>query len=113
MFAGGSAQVATYGPDFLIDLDNIVVTFEYRNGIFGFLNLGFGDYTGNMGLKDQLLAMKWVHENIENFLGNKDEVLLFGVSTGNKWFHLTVSISDISFSVRWCVCELAYAERRV
>lgn len=100
MFAGGSANVSVYGPDFLIDLDNIVVTFEYRNGIFGFLNLGFGDYTGNMSLKDQLLAMKWVHENIENFSGNKDEVLLFGVSTGDEWFYLTNSKFDISLSVR-------------
>lgn len=69
-----------YGPDFLLSQDNIVVTIQYRLGIFGFLNLNHGDYTGNMGLKDQQLAMKWVHENIESFSGNKDEVLLFGES---------------------------------
>lgn len=71
-----------FGPDFLLSEDNIVVTVQYRVGIFGFLNLGFGEYTGNMGLKDQQLALKWVYENIESFSGNKDEILLFGESAG-------------------------------
>lgn len=73
---------ASYGPDFLLTQDNIVVTLQYRLGIFGFLNLGFGEYTGNMGLKDQQLAMKWVYDNIEYFSGNKNEILLFGESSG-------------------------------
>lgn len=71
-----------YGPDFLLSQDNIVVTMGYRLGIFGFLNLGHGDYTGNMGLKDQQLAIKWIHENIVQFSGKKDEILLFGQSSG-------------------------------
>lgn len=78
----GDANEMTYGPDFLLSLDNIVVTLNYRTGIFGFLNMGFGEYTGNMGLKDQQLALKWVHENIEQFSGNKSEVLIFGESAG-------------------------------
>lgn len=81
-FTEGSAHDVLYGPDFLIDADNILVTFNYRVGIFGFLNLGFGKYTGNMGLKDQQMALKWVYENIEHFSGNKNEILLFGESAG-------------------------------
>lgn len=81
-FRRGSADEATYGPDFLLTEDNILVLISYRLGIFGFLNLGYGDYTGNMGLKDQQLAMKWIYENIEQFSGNKDEILLFGESAG-------------------------------
>lgn len=81
-FRKGSADYLTYGPDFLLSEDNILVLISYRLGIFGFLNLAYGDYTGNMGLKDQQLAMKWIYKNIEQFAGNKDEILLFGESAG-------------------------------
>lgn len=53
--------------------------------MFGFLNLGFGEYTGNMGLKDQQLGLKWVYDNIEYFSGRKDEIMLFGGSVGRIW----------------------------
>lgn len=81
-FTEGEANDLLYGPDFLLSEDNVVVILEYRVGIFGFLNLGFGEYTGNMGLKDQQMALKWIHENIEMFSGRKDEILLFGESAG-------------------------------
>lgn len=81
-FVAGASTDRTYGADFLISQDNIVVTLQYRLGIFGFLNLGHGEYTGNMGLKDQQLAMKWIYENIEKFSGKKDEILLMGQSAG-------------------------------
>ena len=79
-FATGGSKAD--GPDFLISQDNVLVTLQYRLGIFGFLNLGFGEYTGNMGLKDQQMAIKWVYNNIEYFSGKKDEILLFGQSAG-------------------------------
>ncbi|KAG4071890.1 hypothetical protein HA402_006051 [Bradysia odoriphaga] len=81
-FVLGDAGDMMYGPDFLLSQDNIVVTIQYRIGIFGFLTLASGEYTGNMGLKDQQLAIKWVHENIEAFSGNRNEILLFGESAG-------------------------------
>lgn len=81
-FNSGDASDMLYGPDFLLSQDNIVVTVQYRLGIFGFLNLGLNEYSGNMGLKDQQLALKWIYENIENFSGKKDEILLFGESAG-------------------------------
>lgn len=81
-FGIGDGSDTLHGPDFLLSRDNIVVTFQYRLGIFGFLNLGTDEYSGNMGLKDQQLALKWVHANIETFSGNKNEILLFGESAG-------------------------------
>lgn len=60
---------------------------EYRVLLLGFLNLGFGEYTGNMGLKDQQLGLNWIYENIESFSGKNDEIMLFGGSAGSAYVH--------------------------
>ena len=60
----------------------IVVTINYRLGLLGFLSTGDKSARGNYGLWDQSLAIKWVHDNIENFGGDKDRVTIFGESAG-------------------------------
>lgn len=92
---GGAFQIGDstddmYGPDFLLSQDNIYITIQYRLGIFGFLNLNYGEYTGNMGLKDQQLALKWIYDNVEHFSGKREEILLFGNSAGEKRFRKCV-----------------------
>lgn len=73
-FTYGNSNDILYGPDLLLSQDNILVTIQYRLGIFGFLNLDCEQYTGNMALKDQQMALKWVYGNIENFSGNQIEL---------------------------------------
>lgn len=56
----------------------------------GFLSLGIPEYSGNMGLKDQLLAIKWVNENIHHFGGDKYQISIYGISAGSVSGHLQV-----------------------
>ncbi|EDV20439.1 uncharacterized protein TRIADDRAFT_1836, partial [Trichoplax adhaerens] len=65
----------------------VVVTINYRLGIFGFMTSGEKDANqrtipANLALQDQNLALKWVRENIENFGGNKDQITIAGNSAG-------------------------------
>lgn len=72
-----------FEPDFLIRKEVIVVTFNYRLGILGFLSLGTADVPGNAAMKDQVLAMRWVKKNIEKFGGDPDNITIFGQSAGS------------------------------
>lgn len=56
----------------------IFVRFNYRSDIFGALSLGTPEYSGNMGMKDQQLAMKWVYDNIQSFGGDNKKIILTG-----------------------------------
>lgn len=58
-----------YGPYFFMDEDIVLVTINYRLGPLGFLSTG-DEIQGNMGLKDQNVAMKWVKRNIAQFGGD-------------------------------------------
>ena len=63
------------------------VTFNYRVGPLGFLSLGTIEYSGNMGLKDQRMALQWVHDNIEQFGGTKHSITIMGYSSGAESVH--------------------------
>ena len=67
----------------------IVVSMNYRLNVFGFSGSDAlraqdreSGSTGNYGLQDQRLAMKWVNENIAAFGGNADQVMIYGESAG-------------------------------
>ena len=79
-FANGTAAVPTYdGSRFARD-GVVLVSINYRLGVDGFLFLGDG--VGNLGLLDQVAALKWVRDNIAAFGGDASNVTIFGESAG-------------------------------
>ncbi|CAF4911383.1 unnamed protein product [Pieris macdunnoughi] len=87
-FAVGSGNAFLYGPDHLVGAGVVLVTLNYRLGALGFLSLENEEVSGNMGLKDQVMALKWVQDNIEFFGGDPNRVTIFGESAGAASVHM-------------------------
>jgi len=96
--ANGSGSIPLYHGNVLAQRGVIVVTFNYRLGVFGFLALpGLAQESpthtsGNYGLLDQVAALNWVNRNIAAFGGDPSRVTVFGQSSGS------ISISALSVS---------------
>ncbi|CAK7236589.1 hypothetical protein SCUCBS95973_009658 [Sporothrix curviconia] len=85
----------------------VVVTVNYRLGVFGFLagadlqagNAAHGDAgTGNDGVWDQVLALRWVQKHIGAFGGDPGRVTLFGQSAGGVSTHAHLLRGEPLFS---------------
>ncbi|CAH1647167.1 unnamed protein product [Spodoptera littoralis] len=73
----------------LINNENVVfVRCGFRLGPFGFLSINDFTAPGNCGLKDIVMALKWVQRNISVFGGDPDNVTIFGSSSGGAMVHL-------------------------
>jgi cholinesterase len=96
--------------------DVVLVSFNYRVGAIGFLSLDDQSLKvpGNAGLKDQVLALKWIRWNISAFGGNANDITLFGTSAGGAsvhylllsdqskgLFHRAMAMSGTSLNTSW------------
>lgn len=94
----GSARNAWYnGAALATGGDVVVVTVQYRLGAFGFLYLAevggpeFAE-SGNVGLLDQVEALRWVRQNAAAFGGDPDNVTIFGESAGGASVAMLLSM---------------------
>ena len=87
-YAGGSASEPRHDGDFLPTKGVVLVTINYRLGVFGFLATAelaqeAGGAAGNYGLMDMIAALGWVQQNIGRFGGDPGNVTIFGESAGS------------------------------
>jgi para-nitrobenzyl esterase len=88
-FVAGSTSEARQDGQFLTHRNVIVVSMNYRLGVFGFMALpqltaeSPHHASGNYGLLDQAAAIAWVKQNIRNFGGDPANITIFGESAGS------------------------------
>ena len=88
-YVGGSASEPRHNGDFLPAKGVVLVTINYRLGVFGFLATEdlakeANGAAGNYGLLDMIAALQWVKANIAKFGGDPDNVTIFGESAGSS-----------------------------
>lgn len=81
-FYENSGRSDEYGPQYLIRRDIVLVTINYRLAALGFMSTGTKEAPGNNGMKDQVMALRWVQTHIQSFGGNPNSVTLLGYSAG-------------------------------
>ncbi|KOB76381.1 Uncharacterized protein OBRU01_05844 [Operophtera brumata] len=87
-FIEGSGGDGMSSPKYLMPHDIIYVSINYRIGIYGFMCTDSPKAPGNVGLKDQLAALRWINEHIESFGGDDSKITIFGESAGGMSVHL-------------------------
>ncbi|KAA0023749.1 carboxylesterase/lipase family protein [Antrihabitans cavernicola] len=86
-YVSGSSSDPLYRGDHLVRRGNVVfVSINYRLGALGYIDFTeFSDgFQSNLGLRDQVAALQWVHDNIAAFGGDPTNVTIFGESSGGN-----------------------------
>ncbi|KAH8310441.1 hypothetical protein KR044_001371, partial [Drosophila immigrans] len=107
-FKTGDASRRAWSPDYLMREDVIYISIGFRLGLFGKHSiylwkkpeptqafsgyLSFADPSlgipGNAGIKDIVLALKWIKKNVKSFNGDANNITLFGHSSGSMLVYL-------------------------
>ncbi len=85
-YTTGAACVPLYNGKHFAEEGLVFVSFQYRMSVLGFYDFttypGGEEFESNCGLSDQILAMRWIHENIAAFGGDPENVTINGESAG-------------------------------
>lgn len=76
-----------YGPRYAMERNIVFVNLNYRLGPLGFLSTASKVVPGNNGIKDQILALKFIKNYVKFFGGNSDSITIMGMSAGGASVH--------------------------
>ena len=129
-YRAGAASEPRHNGDFLPLKGVVLVTINYRLGVFGFLATSdlakeAGGAAGNYGIMDMIAALQWVKTNIAKFGGDPGNVTIFGESAGSNavstlmaspmargLFHKAIGESGASFGGTLATIPLEEREKR-
>jgi para-nitrobenzyl esterase len=107
-YAVGAGSYEWYRPDRLVtEGDVVVVNVNYRLGVFGNLRLE-GLSPGNLGLFDQISALRWIAKNVAAFGGDPAQVTVFGESAGGHSVAALMSIPETRGLFRRAIVQSAH-----
>jgi len=81
-YVSGSGSRLLYGPELFMDREVVLVCINFRLSVLGGLYIPGGKAPGNQMMRDQVLGLQWVQENISKFGGDPKKVTIFGESAG-------------------------------
>ncbi|WP_105565448.1 carboxylesterase family protein [Microbacterium halophytorum] len=114
-YTSGAGDVPIMDPAPLVAEQRVIaVTVTYRLGLFGYLG-GVAGKPANLGLFDQLEALRWVRRNIAAFGGDPERVTVFGQSAGGDAVAHLMATPDASGLFRRAIIQsapFALARRR-
>ena len=83
-FQNSDAGPHTFGPQLFMNHRVVLLTLNYRLGPLGFLSADNEDAPGNLGLRDQSLALRWAKREALNFCADPDRITIFGSGSGGE-----------------------------
>jgi para-nitrobenzyl esterase len=115
-FTGGYSYAPIFDGTELARQGIVCVTVAYRLGVFGFLDLGplLGreyDGSANNAVRDLMMALEWVQQNIEAFDGDPSRVTIGGQSAGGKLTDVLMSVPAAHPLFHQMISESGGAER--
>jgi len=107
-FEGGSSASESYdGLPLSLRGNIVIVTINYRLGALGYLYIP--GKTANVGQLDQIAALRWVHENIQLFGGDPNNVTIFGESAGGTAVITLLAMPDAKGLFHRAIAQSAYS----
>lgn len=109
-FIIGETSLKMYDGTSFANKDIVFVSINYRLGILGgydlsYLNGGNNEFDDNIFISDQVQALKWIHDNIEYFGGDPDNVTIMGESAGGTSVINLMTVPEAEGLFHKVICE--------